>query len=76
MINHRNLYSHIKMGNQILTFEYIKIGKKILAMKFLFFKKDVDIEKVLVSNMISLVQKIVNTLLVTCIIIIKLNHFI
>ena len=43
----------MKMGNQILTFEYIKIGKKIFAMKFLFFKKDVDIEKVLVSNMIS-----------------------
>ena len=40
------------------------------------FKKDVDIEKVLVSKKISFGEKPTNTLLVTCIMIIKLRHFI
>ena len=39
-----------------------------------FFKRDVDIEKVLVSNKISLVEKTLNTLLVTCIMMIKLSQ--
>ena len=43
----------------------------------LIFLKDVDIEKVLVSNMISFgKKKTISTLLVTCIIIIQLNHYI
>ena len=37
---------------------------------------DVDIEKVLVSNKISLGEKTINTLLVTCIIIIKLSCYV
>ena len=43
----------------------------------LIFLKDVDIEKVLVSNMISFgKKKTISTLLVTCIITIQLNHYI
>ena len=39
------------------------------------FLKDIDIEKVLVSNKISFGEKnYLSTLLVTCIMIIKLNH--
>ena len=37
--------------------------------------KDVDIDKLSVSNKISMVKKI-NTLLVTCIMVIKLNRYI
>ena len=40
------------------------------------FLKDVDIEKVLVSAKISSGEKTISALLVTCIIIIKLNHYI
>ena len=40
------------------------------------FKKDVDIEKVLVSNKISFGEKTRNTLLLACIMIMKLSHYI
>ena len=40
------------------------------------FKKYVDIDKLLVSSKISFGEKTINTLLVTCIKIIKLNHYI
>ena len=38
--------------------------------------RDIDIEKVLVSNQISFGEKDCNFLLVTCIMIIKLSHYI
>ena len=38
-------------------------------------KNEVDTEKVLVSNKISFGERPLNTLLVTCIMIIRLNHY-
>ena len=55
------------MVKELLTFSNIEIDKKI-------FWGDVDIEKVLVSNKFLLVKTTTNTLLVTCIIKIDLNH--
>ena len=68
------------MGKEILTFWDIKIEKK----KNFFYHheistvlKDVDIEKVLVFNKIlSCEKKTINTLLVTCMMIIKLGYYI
>ena len=63
------------MGTEILTFVDIEIEKnKFYRNKTPIFLKDADIEKVLVSNKISFGEKTINTLLVTCIMIIKLNH--
>ena len=66
------------MSKDILTFGDIEIEKnKFYRYKnSIFSKKDVDTEKVLVSNKISFGAKIIYTLLVTCIIIIKLSHYI
>ena len=69
------------MGKEILKKEHLAILKlkkiNFTTIKVLFFKKDVDIEKVLVSNKISLrEQKPISTLLDTCIMIIKLSHYI
>ena len=66
------------MGKEILTYGDIETEKnKLLAtIILLFFKKDVDIEKVLVCNKISIGENIVNISLVTCIMIIKLSHYI
>ena len=48
--------------------------KIITAIKLLFFFKNVDIEKVLVSNKISFSEKkTISTLLVTCIMIMKVK---
>ena len=65
------------MGKEILTFGDIETEKKlILPQKTSIFLKDVDIEKVLVSNKISFGKKrTINTLLVTCIMITKLSHY-
>ena len=63
------------MGKEILTFEDFKIEKnKLCRHKTPIFMEDVDFEKVLVSNKISFGGKNINTLLVTCIMLIKLNH--
>ena len=43
----------MKVGNEILTFSNIDIEKKICNIKTPIFLKDVDIEKILVSNKIS-----------------------
>ena len=65
------------MGKEILTFGNIEIEKN----KFYYNKNpapltDLNIEKVLVSNKIFyLVKKSINTLLVTCIMMIKLSHY-
>ena len=60
-----------------MTFGDIEIEKnKFYRNKTPIFVKDVDIEKVLVSNKTFLVQKTINTLLVTFIMIIKLSHYV
>ena len=45
------------MGKESLAFGDIKIKEKFTAIKVLLFSKDVDIEKVLVSNKISFGEK-------------------
>ena len=61
------------MGTEILMFGDIEIEK---CKTPVFFLKDVDIEKVLVSNKISFGEKNINPLLPTCIMVIKLRHYI
>ena len=47
------------MGKEILAFDDIEIEENTFTtIKVLFFKKDVDIEKVLVSNNISSGEKL------------------
>ena len=54
MIKYKNLLSHIKIEKENLTFSDIEIEKiNFTAIRLLLFKKDVDIEKVLVSSKIS-----------------------
>ena len=63
------------MGKDILRFRYNEIEKtKFYRHKSPISLKDVDIEKVLVSNKNSFGEKIISTLLLTCIMIIKLSH--
>ena len=63
------------MSKEILTFGNIEIEKnKFYRNKIPVHLRDVDIEKVLVSKKISFGEKAINTLLVTCIMIIKLSH--
>ena len=58
------------MGKEILTFGDIQIEKKgFYRHKTPILLKDVEIDKVLVCNKISF-----GTLLVTCIMIMKLSH--
>ena len=66
------------MGNQFLTFEDIEIEKrKFYHHKTPIFLEAVGIEKVLASNKISFgKKKTINVLLVTCIMVTKLNHYI
>ena len=52
-MKHKNSLLEIKMGDEILTFGDIEIEKiNFTAIKALFFKKDVNIKKVLVSKKI------------------------
>ena len=52
-MKHKNSLLQIKMGDEILTFGDIEIEKiNFTAIKALFFKKDVNIKKVLVSKKI------------------------
>ena len=75
IIKHKNLLSHIKIGKETLTFGEIEFEKNIFYYhKSPIFKTDVDIEKVLVSKFL-LVKDFLNTLLATCIMIIKLSHY-
>ena len=65
------------MGKEILEFDNTEIEKNKFYRNWTpIFLKDVDIEKVLVSNKISFGEKTISTLLVSCIMIIKLNHHI
>ena len=64
------------MGKEILTFGDIEIErKKFYCHKTPIFRGDVDTEKVLISNNISFGDKTISTLLVTCIMIIKLKKY-
>ena len=57
-IKHKNLLSRIKIGKEIVTFGNIEIEKTIFYLnRTPTFPKDVDIEKVLVSNKISFGEK-------------------
>ena len=50
-MKYKNFLSHIKIDKEILTFGDIEIEKnKFYHHKSCIFYKDVDIEKVLVSN--------------------------
>ena len=64
------------MGKEILNFGNTEIEKnKFCRNKAPIFLKVVDTEKVLVSNKVPFGGKrTINTLLVTCIMIIKLSH--
>ena len=63
------------MGKEILTFGNTEIEKnKFYCHKTPIFVRDVDIEKVLVSNMIPFGEKTISTLLVICIMVTKLNY--
>ena len=65
------------MGKEILILGDIEIEEnKFYRNKTPIFLKDVNIAKGLASNKISFDEKPINTLLVTCIMIIKLSHYI
>ena len=68
--------SGILVSKKILTFDNTEIEKKNVPSWKSYFLKDVGIEKALVSNKISSGEKTINTLLVTCIMIIELSHYI
>ena len=63
------------MDKQIIMFADFGIEKhKFQRYKNLFFKKDVDVDNILLSNRLAIGEKTVNTLLVTCRMIMKLSH--
>ena len=65
------------MGKEILTFGKIEIEKsKFYRHKASIFLKDVDNEKVLVSNKIYFGEKNYMHFVGTCIMVIKLNRYI
>ena len=64
-----------KKSGKLLTFGYIETEKnKFYHYKSHFPLGDVDVEKVLVSSMISFGEKTINALFVTCIMIIELHQ--
>ena len=72
----KNLFQNIKMGKEISTsgkqhWNWKKIDFTIIRLLFL---GDVDTAKVLVSTTISFGEKTINTLLVTCKMVTKLNY--
>ena len=72
-----NLMQNPDLTEKRGTFGDIEIEKnKFCRCKNPVFLKDVDVEKVLLSNNISFGEKFINTLLFTCIIIIKLSRYI
>ena len=52
----------------------IEVKTRTTFISLLFFLGDTDIEKVLVTNKISFGEKTISTLLVTCLMVIMLNH--
>ena len=61
------------MTKEILMFCHIEIEKLVLMSPVPL--RDVDVEKVLVLVRFLLVKKTINTLSVTCIMIIKLSYY-
>ena len=64
------------MGKEFLAFGNTQILKQTYRHITPIFLKDIDIEEVLASNKISFGSKSLSTLLVTCIMMIKLGHYI
>ena len=63
------------MGKEILSFGDIEIEKnKFYRNTISLHLRDVDTEKVLVSNKNYFGEKTINNILVSCIMIIKLTH--
>ena len=76
-IKYKNLLSYIKVGKEISMFGNIEIKKNtFFRYKSSVPLRDLDIEKVLVSNKISFRKKAISIILATCIIIIKLSRYI
>ena len=61
------------MGKRILGILKLKTDK-FYRNKIPVLLRDVDIEKMLASNKIPLVEETISTLLVTCTMMIKLSH--
>ena len=75
-MKYKILLSHTKMSKEILMQGNIEIKKNTLyCHKTPVRLRDVDIEKVLVSNKVSFGEKNKSTLLLTYIMIIKLNRY-
>ena len=64
------------MEKEIIRFGNIDIEKQKFDHYKSDFLEDIDIDNVLVSNKISSGKKTVNTLLITCMMIMKLSHYI
>ena len=63
------------MDKEMLMFGNIEIeNHKVYCYKSLIFLEDVDINKLLVSNNVPFSTKTINTVLVTCVMIIKSSH--
>ena len=63
------------MGKRILGILKLKTDK-FYRSKIPVLLRDVDIEKMLASNKIPLVEETISTLLVTCTMMIKLSHYV
>ena len=75
-MKYKILLSHTKMSKEILMQGNFEIKKNTLYRhKTPVRLRDVDIEKVLVSNKVSFGEKNKSTLLLTYIMIIKLNRY-
>ena len=64
------------MEKEIIRFGNIDIEKQKFDHYKSYFLEDIDIDNVLVSNKISSGKKTVNTLLITCMMIMKLSYYI
>ena len=64
------------MEKEIIRFGNIDIEKQKFDHYKSYFLEDIDMDNVLVSNKISSGKKTVNTLLITCMMIMKLSHYI
>ena len=63
------------MGKEIITFGNTEIEKYIFHhYKNPIFLEDIDTNNILISNKLLLVKKIINTLLITWMMITKLSH--
>ena len=72
----QKLITTYKDGKRNIRFGNIDIEKQKFDHYKSYFLEDIDIDNVLVSNKISSGKKTVNTLLITCMMIMKLSHYI